>query len=70
MQIPWGEGLINPKNQKSWSNNQATLRKNKQLSPLALSVYEKDKCIFCQLGKNEKLHSLGNDIKLEETREN
>ena len=62
--------MINQKNQKSGSKNQATLRKNKRLSRLALPVYEKDKCIFCQLDKNEKLHGLGNDKKLEETREN
>ena len=39
------------------------------MSLSALPAYEIDKCIFCQLDKNEKLHALGTNKKLEETRE-
>ena len=39
------------------------------MSLSALPAYEIDKCIFSQLDKNEKLHALGTNKKLEETRE-
>ena len=46
------------KPQKSGSTNQTTLRENKRLPRSALPEYKKDKCIFCQLDKNDKLHAL------------
>ena len=55
--------------QKFGSNNKATLRENKRLSCSVLPVYEKDKCMFYQLDENEKLHVLGTNKKLEETRD-
>ena len=62
--------LIDKRNlQESGSNNQATLQENKRLSRSAVSVYEKDKCVFCQLDKNERLHALATDKKLKETRD-
>ena len=64
------KGLIDKhKLQKSGTNNQATLQENKRLSRSALPAQEKDKCIFYQLNKSEKLHALGTDKTLEETRD-
>ena len=45
------------KPKKSGSTNQTTLRENKRLSRSPLPTYKKDKCIFCQLDKNDKLHT-------------
>ena len=60
--------IDNGKFQKCGSNKQATLRENKRLSRSALPAYEKDKCIFYQLHKKEKLHALGRDKKLEDSK--
>ena len=65
----WSDLIDKHKLQKSGTNNQATLQENKRLSSSALPVYKKDKCIFFQLNKNENLHALGTDKKLEETRD-
>lgn len=55
--------------QKSGSNNQDTLRENKQLSRSALPECEKNRRMFCLLVKNEKLQAPEINKKLEQTRE-